>query len=130
MEENEKREELTEEEKEEKEEEEKREERRREKEQYQKQIDEERSALKKFREIQEEVDNLNNNLSACINVVSDSIVNVALRKRYETMRQVNRSTYMKANREVGNAIDEKEKTITRLQDEKDQLEEKEEKKDN
>ncbi len=130
MEENEKREELTEEEKEEKEEEEKREERRREKEQYQKQIDEEMSALKKFREIQEEVDNLNNNLSACINVVSDSIVNVALRKRYETMRQVNRSTYMKANREVGNAIDEKEKTITRLQDEKDQLEEKEEKEDN
>ena len=127
MEENEKREELTE---EEKEEEEKREERRREKEQYQKQIDEEMSALKKFREIQEEVDNLNNNLSACINVVSDSIVNVALRKRYETMRQVNRSTYMKANREVGNAIDEKEKTITRLQDEKDQLEEKEEKEDN
>ena len=123
MEENEKREELTDEEKEEKrKEEERREEIKREKEQYQKRIDEETNDLKKFREIQEEVDNLNNNLNVCINAVADSIVNIALRKRYETMRQSNRSTYMKANREVGNVIDEKEKTITRLQDEKDQLE--------
>ena len=101
--------------------------RRQEKERYRRRIEEEEINLKKFREIQTEVDSLNDNLNACINVVSDSIINIALRKRYETMRQTNRNTYMKANREVGAAIEEKEKTISKLQDEKEQLEEQEKK---
>jgi len=95
-----------------------REERREEEERYEKLIRREEDNLSKMRDVQEEVNSLNKSLLACINIASDSIVNVALKKRYENMRQNNFNSYVKANRTVDNAIEVSKRNIARLQDEK------------
>lgn len=100
-----------------------REERRKEEDRYEKLIKREEDNLSKMRDVQEEVNSLNKSLLACINIASDSIVNVALKKRYENMRQNNFNSYTKANRTVDNAIEVSKRNIARLQDEKIEAEE-------
>ncbi|MBP5679196.1 MAG: hypothetical protein J6X28_05195 [Bacilli bacterium] len=104
---------------EEKEEREERERKQRERQkQYDRLIKREEENLDKMRAVQEEMGYLNRSLNACINIASESILSIGLRKRYDRMTQANYNSYARANRSIDQQIDDKKKEIERLQEEK------------
>ena len=89
-------------------------------------LESEVTRMNKVKKIQEEVDNLKNSITACIDIVSSSVGNSHTQERLRRLKEENEVSYSRVTNEIEETLENTRQNINQIKIEQKALEEKEE----
>ena len=92
------------------------------------QLESEIQKLDKVKKIQEEVDNLNKSINACIDIVSESVGNSQTLEKLRRLKEENEASYSRTTNDIDEVLENSKDNINQIRIEKKHLEENEEEK--